>query len=79
MGKTLFDMKLDASTTQRPFFHTPQTFNESRNSLPHTFSKFKVEILNNSKNSFRNTFTLKLDTFKILMNEFFALEKLITF
>jgi hypothetical protein len=23
--------------TQRPFFHTPQTFNESMNSLPHTF------------------------------------------
>jgi hypothetical protein len=24
--------------TQTPFFHTPQTFNESKNSLPHTFT-----------------------------------------
>jgi uncharacterized protein YjfI (DUF2170 family) len=55
-----------------PHFHTPQTFNESKNSLPHTFSNFKIEILNNSKNSLSNTFTLKLDTLKNLNNEFFS-------
>jgi hypothetical protein len=26
------------STTQRPFFHTPQTFNEWKNSLAHTLT-----------------------------------------
>jgi hypothetical protein len=29
------------STTRRPFFHTFQTFKESKNSFPHIFSNFK--------------------------------------
>jgi hypothetical protein len=35
--------------TQRPFFHTPQTFNESKNSLPHTFT-LKLDTFKNLKN-----------------------------
>ncbi len=66
------------STTQRPLFHTLQIFNESKNSPPHTFSNFKVEILNNLKNFLPNTFTLKFYTFKNLKNKFFTLEKLTT-
>jgi hypothetical protein len=35
--------------TQTPFFHTPQTFNESKNSLPHTFT-LKLDTFKNLKN-----------------------------
>jgi hypothetical protein len=66
------------STIQGPLFHTPQTFNESKNSLAHTFSNFKVKIFNNSKNFLPNTFTLKFDTLKNLNNEFFTHEKFTT-
>jgi hypothetical protein len=59
------------STTQGPLFHTPQTFNELKNSLSNTFLNFKVEILNNSKNSLPNTFTLKFDTLKKLEEQVF--------
>jgi hypothetical protein len=40
MQKTLFDTleNFTLSTTQKPFFHTPQIFNESKNSLSHTFT-----------------------------------------
>jgi hypothetical protein len=43
------------STTQKAFFHTPQTFNESKNSLPHTFT-LKFDIFKKFKNKF---FTLE--------------------
>jgi len=41
------------STVRSPFFHTLQTFNESKNSLPHTFWNFKVEILTTWKTFFQ--------------------------
>ncbi len=40
---------------QRPFIHTPQIFNESKNSLPRTFT-LKLDIFKNLKNKF---FTLE--------------------
>ncbi len=66
------------STSGRPLLHTPKTFNESNNSISHTFSNLKVEVLNNSKNSLQNIFALKLNIFKNLKNKFFTLEKLTT-
>jgi hypothetical protein len=57
---------------QRTIFLTlSQTCNESKNYFPNTFSNFKVEILNNSKSSLPNTFTLKLDSFKKLEDRVF--------
>jgi hypothetical protein len=61
MRKTLFDTleNFTLSITQRPFFHTPQTFNESKNSLAHTFT-FKFDTFKNLKNKF---FFLTLKTY----------------
>jgi hypothetical protein len=68
------------STSPRPLLHKPQTFNESKDSLPHFFLNFKVEIINNSKNCLWNTLTLKLDSFKNLEEQVFShLKKLTTF
>jgi len=52
---SLTHLKLHTFNTQRTFFHTPQTFNESKNSLPHTFT-LKFNTFKNLKNKF---FTLE--------------------
>jgi hypothetical protein len=46
---------LNLSTTWKNFSYTSnfnvETFNNSKNSLPHTFSNFNIENLKNLKNS----------------------------
>ncbi len=39
-----------------------ESFNNLKNSLPHTFANFNVESLNNLKNSLSHTLNLKLET-----------------
>ncbi len=74
MGRTFFDTleNLILSTSPRPLLHTHETFNESKDSLRHTYLNFKVEIMNNSKNSLWNTLTLKVDSLKNLEEQVFS-------
>jgi hypothetical protein len=51
-----FSMTFKDSIWKEDILNTKTTTN--------TLSNLKVEVLNNSKNSLPNTFTLKLDTFK---------------
>jgi len=69
MRKILFDTleNFTLSITQRPFFHTPQTFNESKNSLAHTFT-FKFDIFKSLKNKF---FFPTWKTYNTLKKSFF--------